>query len=61
MTWLSFGLLLGGPVGVGTLIVAILIGPAVANGSRLVHMATSRPVRRIRTAWATDVEFATAA
>ena len=61
MTWLSFGLLLGGPVGVGTLIVAILIGPAVANGSRLVHMATSRPVRRIRTAWATDVEFAAAA
>jgi uncharacterized membrane protein YczE len=61
MTWLSFGLLRGGPVGVGTLIVAILIGPAVANGSRLVHMATSRPVRRIRTAWATDVDFATAA
>ena len=61
MTWLSFGLLLGGAVGVGTLIVAILIGPAVANGSRLVHMATSRPVKRIRAAWATDVEFATAA
>jgi uncharacterized membrane protein YczE len=61
MTWLSIGLLLGGPVGVGTLLVAILIGPAVANGSRVVDLATSRPVRRIRTAWATDVEFATAA
>ena len=61
LTWLSIGLLLGGPVGVGTLIVAILIGPAVANGSRLVHLATSRPVQRIRVAWATDVEFATAA
>jgi uncharacterized membrane protein YczE len=61
MTWLSIGLLLGGPVGVGTLIVAVLIGPAVANGSRIVGMATSRPVQRIRTAWATDLEFATAA
>ena len=39
MTWLSIGLLLGGPVGVGTLIVAVLIGPAVANGSRIVHLA----------------------
>jgi hypothetical protein len=43
------------------LLVAILIGPAVANGSRVVDLATSRPVRRNRTAWATDVEFATAA
>jgi uncharacterized membrane protein YczE len=61
MTWLAIGLLLGGPFGVGTLIVAILIGPAVANGSRIVDLATARPVRRIRTAWATDREFATAA
>ena len=61
MTWLTIGVLLGGPVGVGTVIVAILIGPAVANGSRIVDLATSRPVKRIRTAWATDVEFATAA
>jgi hypothetical protein len=46
---------LGGPVGVGTLLVAILIGPAVANGSRLVRLATARPVERIRSAWAADV------
>lgn len=61
MTWLAFGLLLGGPVSVGTLIVAMLLGPAVANGKRIVDLATARPVRRIRTAWATDQEFATAA
>jgi uncharacterized membrane protein YczE len=61
MTWLAFALVLGGPFGFGTLIVAILIGPAVANGSRIVDLATARPVRRIRTAWATDREFATAA
>ncbi|MGH9134040.1 MAG: YczE/YyaS/YitT family protein [Ilumatobacteraceae bacterium] len=61
VTWLTIGMLLGGPVGFGTVIVAILIGPAVANGSRVVDRATSRPVSRIRAAWATDNEFATAA
>lgn len=61
MTWLASALLLGGPVGFGTFIVAILIGPAVANGSRIVDLATARPVKRIRNAWATDGEFATAA
>ncbi|MDP9464344.1 MAG: hypothetical protein M3P52_06955 [Actinomycetota bacterium] len=61
LTWLAFGLLLGGPVGMGTLIVAVMLGPAVANGSRAVDLVTSPSVRRIRTAWATDKEFATAA
>jgi uncharacterized membrane protein YczE len=61
LTWLAIGLLLGGPVGVGTLIVAVMLGPAVANGSRAVDLATSPSVRRIRSAWATDREFATAA
>lgn len=32
--WLVVGALLGGPVGVGTVLVAILIGPAVAMGYR---------------------------
>jgi len=36
MGWLVIGVLLGGPIGVGTLIVAGLLGPAVANGHRLV-------------------------
>ncbi|HEX4981107.1 MAG TPA: hypothetical protein VFV63_05390 [Ilumatobacteraceae bacterium] len=61
MTWLAIGLVLGGPVGVGTLIVAVMLGPAVANGSRAVDLATSPSVKRIRSAWAADREFATAA
>jgi uncharacterized membrane protein YczE len=61
LTWLAVGLLLGGPVGVGTLIVALMLGPAVANGSRAVDLATSPSVKRIRSSWATDREFATAA
>jgi uncharacterized membrane protein YczE len=36
------GVLLGGPVGLGTVIVVLLIGPAVALGYRLVDGATQR-------------------
>ncbi|HUF98260.1 MAG TPA: hypothetical protein VMM60_09020, partial [Ilumatobacter sp.] len=41
MTWLTTGLLLGGPFGFGTLIVALTIGPAVGRGYRLVDRALS--------------------
>ncbi len=41
MTWLAGGLLLGGPFGFGTLIVALMIGPSIARGYRLVDRALS--------------------
>ncbi len=41
MTWLVTGVLLGGPFGFGTLIVALTIGPAIARGYRLVDSALS--------------------
>ena len=44
----------GGPGGVGTLIVAIMLGPAVANGSRAVELGDVAVGGRIRIAWATD-------
>lgn len=36
LTWVTLGIVLGGPIGVGTVIVALLIGPAVSRGYRLV-------------------------
>lgn len=39
VTMLSVGALLGGPLGVGTMMVALLIGPAVSNGRRFVDAA----------------------
>lgn len=42
---LVVGMLLGGPVGLGTVLVAIAIGPAVAQGYRLVsHLAVRTPI-----------------
>lgn len=35
-TWLGLGVVLGGPIGLGTVLVALLIGPAVARGYRYV-------------------------
>lgn len=46
MSWLAIGVLLGGPVGVGTVVVAALIGPAVAAGHRLVDGLVD-PTRRL--------------
>lgn len=37
MSWLAVGALIGGPVGPGTVLVAVLIGPAVATGHRVVN------------------------
>ena len=39
LTWLVVGVLLGGPIGVGTVLVALTIGPAVAVGYRAVDAA----------------------
>lgn len=39
---LLVGMVLGGPVGLGTVLVAITIGPAVGHGSRLVGRITER-------------------
>lgn len=47
MSFLAVGVMLGGPIGFGTVIVAGLIGPAVANGHRLVDGVVGRPRRRL--------------
>jgi len=53
LTWLGAGVLLGGPVGVGTLIAAVAIGPAVGRGSLFVSgvlgSMTDTVRRQIRT------------
>lgn len=54
VAWLSVGALLGGPFGIGTLVVAFFIGPAVASGyrfvSRLLTTTTAKTNARIETA-----------
>ena len=35
-TWLVLGVVLGGPIGLGTVLVALAIGPSVARGHRMV-------------------------
>lgn len=43
-TWLVLGVVLGGPIGLGTVVVAVTIGPSVASGYRLVsRVAVPRP------------------
>ena len=39
LTWLVVGVALGGPIGVGTVLVALVIGPAVLVGYRVVDAA----------------------
>ncbi len=39
LTWLVVGVALGGPIGVGTVLVALVIGPAVMVGYRVVDAA----------------------
>jgi uncharacterized membrane protein YczE len=43
LTWLGAGIILGGPIGIGTVLVALAIGPAVAVGYRLVDAVSSLP------------------
>lgn len=45
-SWLAIGVVLGGPIGVGTVVVTALIGPAVAVGHRLVDRLVD-PSRRL--------------
>jgi uncharacterized membrane protein YczE len=46
-TWLVVGVALGGPIGIGTLMVAFLIGPAVARGHRAVDQWVARSRRHL--------------
>lgn len=46
VTWVVVGVALGGPIGVGTLMVAVLIGPAVQHGFRLVDGLASHSRRQ---------------
>lgn len=50
LTWLGVGVLLGGPIGVGTVLVAVTIGPAVAVGYRAVNGAAVSCRVRLRSA-----------
>lgn len=54
LTWLAAGAALGGPLGLGTVIVAVLIGPFVATGFRTVDTAvtTARVATRRQIEWA---------
>lgn len=47
LSWLVLGVALGGPIGLGTVIVALSIGPAVASGYRLVDAAMAYSRRRL--------------
>jgi uncharacterized membrane protein YczE len=47
---LAAGVALGGPVGVGTVLMAMMIGPAVVVGRRLVHGAVTQTTDRITAA-----------
>ncbi len=49
LTWVTIGVLLGGPAGVGTIVFAFLIGPSVARGYRMVDSATSRARQQVAT------------
>ena len=42
--WVALGGLLGGPIGVGTVVFALLIGPAVEHGTRAAHSIGAVPV-----------------
>lgn len=44
LTWIVVGVSLGGPAGFGTILVALLIAPAVTNGYRLVDGLAARSV-----------------
>ncbi len=55
MTWLVVGVALGGPIGVGTVLVALLIGPAVVVGYRVVDAAAVSCLTRLAVAHETDL------
>ena len=47
LSWIVLGVVLGGPIGVGTVLVAVLIGPSVARGHRLVDGAVTVSRRQL--------------
>lgn len=49
LSWILIGVVLGGPAGLGTIMVAVLIGPAVARGYRIVDRLVARSHRRVAT------------
>jgi uncharacterized membrane protein YczE len=49
VTWVVLGVALGGPIGFGTIMVAALIGPAVAVGHRSIDTAVVRSRRQVAT------------
>jgi len=57
LSWLALGVALGGPVGVGTILLALTIGPSVAVGHRIVHGAVAQTSER-SLAYATSVSSA---
>ena len=50
LVWLAVGVMLGGPIGVGTVLVALTIGPAVAVGYRAVDATAVSCRTRLGTA-----------
>lgn len=56
--WLALGTLLGGPIGYGTVLVAVFIGPSVAAGYRFVDTLAGRARRQMAATRATIVAFA---
>lgn len=49
LTWVVVGVALGGPAGLGTIMVAVLIGPAVARGYQIVDRVVARSHRQVAT------------
>ncbi|MEP4650419.1 MAG: hypothetical protein ABJ314_09570, partial [Ilumatobacter sp.] len=47
MSWIAVGVALGGPAGLGTVMVAVLIGPAVARGHGWVDAVVARSIRGV--------------
>jgi uncharacterized protein len=49
-SWLAAGALLGGPVGLGTVVVALCIGPSIARGQRTVNRGIAASRRHVAAA-----------
>lgn len=48
LSWIVIGVALGGPAGIGTVLVGLFVGPSVANGYRLVDSAAARSKRGLQ-------------
>ena len=51
VTYLTVGALLGGPIGLGTVLVALGIGPSVARGRRIVSTGIANSRRQLSAAY----------